>query len=771
MPGDPVLHFGPYRLEVSNEQLWRDTQLVRLTPKALQVLCMLAEHSGQLVTKEELFQVVWSETVVSDAALTSCIQELRQALGDNARSPRYIETVHRRGFRFLLAITTQPVQGSTFKVQKEDESQKAKDENGLESSVQSLESNGQSPASRVQSLASEEQRPTVTDQTLDTRLSDPGRQTLDISVLPRFWRRRSLILASVLLFAGIAVTGWYWLRPLTLRTQPSELGIEEVTPPLPLLDKPSIIVLPFTNLSGDPSQEYFSDGLTEVLTTDLSKIASLFVIARNSAFTYKSKAAKVQDVSKEMGVRYVLEGSVLRADGQVRITAQLIDATTGYHLWSERYDRPLKDIFAVQDEIVRKIVTTLELQLSLQEQGFIARKRTDNPDAYDAWMQGLASFVRSTKETNGQARQMFEKAVALDPEYAGAYANLGWTYWIEWVYQWNPDPQNLERATELAQKAIALDDSLPAAHGLLSLIYVRKHQFEQALAEGERAIALDPNFANAYAWQVETLIHSGRPADALEMAKKAIRLNPRYPLLYAYYLGFAYRMTGQYEEAIAAQKEAILRNPNFFWSSTELANSYLDAWWAQQLHDPQILERALEAAQRAVALNGSSPVTLSYLSLAYLSKKQYEQATAEAERMLALKLPAADVCGCAASALSLLGRSEEALELIGQALRPPGLRWYLLSFLGQVYYLAGKPEEAITPLKQYLARYPNILGAHLNLAAVYSELGKETEARAEVAEVLRLNPTFSLEVHKERAPIKDPAALERHLAALRKAGL
>src|SRR2546425_3009378 len=201
----------------------------------------------------------------------------------------------------------------------------------------------------------------------------------------------------------------------------TEPGKDKVTSPLPpsalpLPDKPSIIILPFVNLSSDPEQEYFSDGLTEVLTGDLSKISTLFVISRNSAFTYKGKAVKVQDVSREMGVRYVLEGSVLKAGDQVRITVQLIDAATGYHLWSERYDGRLTDIFALQDEIVQKIVTTLKLQLTLQEHGYLMRKHTDNLEAYDAFLRGMEYFWRLTREANAQAQQMYEKAIALDPQ-------------------------------------------------------------------------------------------------------------------------------------------------------------------------------------------------------------------------------------------------------------------------------------------------------------------------------------------------------------------
>jgi adenylate cyclase len=300
---------------------------------------------------------------------------------------------------------------------------------------------------------------------------------------------------------------------------------------LPLPDKPSILVLPFINMSNDPDQEYFSDGITEDITTDLSKISSLLVISRNSAFTYKGKAAKAQDISREMGVRYVLEGSVRKAGGRIRITAQLIDATTNHHLWSERYDRPLQDIFALQDEIVQKIVTTLKLQLTLQEQGWIMRKHTDDLEAYDTFLRGMEYYSRFTQEANVQARQMFEKALSLDPQYTEACAWLGGTYWMEWVFRWSADPQTLEHALMLAQKAVALDDSLPFAHSLLSADYALKQQYDQAIAEGERAIALDPNNADSYAAQAQTLLYTGRPEEAQRAVEQAMRLNPRYPPL------------------------------------------------------------------------------------------------------------------------------------------------------------------------------------------------------------------------------------------------
>jgi len=568
---------------------------------------------------------------------------------------------------------------------------------------------------------------------------------------------------------GIILTVQYLSRP-SLSPQSSVLSTA-APQALPLPDKPSIIVLPLVNLSGDPAQDYFSDGLTEVLTGALSKISSLFVISRNSAFTYKGKAVKVQDVGREMGVRYVLEGSVQKADQHVRITAQLIETTTGYHLWSEQYDRPLKDLFALQDEIVQKIVTTLKLQLTLEEQGYVVRKRTDNLAAYDAFLRGVEYHYRLTKEANLQGRQMFEKAVELDPQYAEAYASLGWTYWLEWNFG-NVDSQTMERALALAQQALALNDSLPTTHSLLSIVYAHKQQYDQAIAEGERAIALDPNDAHSYAVQAEVLNFAGRPEEALRAVEQAMRLNPRYPPWYLFWLGTAYQMTGRYAEAMAALKEAGSRNPNLLSAHSILTNSYLMQWISQQSPVAQTLEPAMAAAQRTLALNDSWQWGHINLGNVYLYQQQYEQALAEMERAATLPSTEADSYAARAAVLSQIGRTEDALEAAAQALhlKPFMVDSHLYS-VGTTYAVAGRYEEAIALLQRCLSRYPNILPAHLMLAAVYSELGQAAEARAEIAEVLRLNPKFSLEVHKQRMPIKDPAVLERHLVALRRAGL
>ena len=388
-------------------------------------------------------------------------------------------------------------------------------------------------------------------------------QTLHVQRLKLSRRLGAASLArAVLVVVGLLIGGGIitLLYPSIIRIPQSAFRNQEA---LPLPDKPSLVVLPFANMSGDLGQEYFSDGITEELTTSLSRLSDLFVISRNSAFFYKGKAVKMQDLSKELGVRYVLEGSLRKAGDQVRITAQLIDATTDYHLWSERYDRPLKDIFALQDEIVQKIVATLKLQLALWERGVLVRKRTDNLEAYDFYLRGLEhSQRRLTKETNAQARQMYEKALELDPQYAEAYQALSFTYLREWISQWSPAPQNLERAFELAQRVTALDDSQPGGHNFLSLVFLLKRQHDRAIAEAERAITLDPNNDVAYTNLALALGYAGRPEEAIELVEKAMRLNPRSVWNF-YVLGWTYNLAGRCEEAIAVEKRVLTRAPNF----------------------------------------------------------------------------------------------------------------------------------------------------------------------------------------------------------------
>jgi adenylate cyclase len=354
----------------------------------------------------------------------------------------------------------------------------------------------------------------------------------------------------------------------------TDAAVPGVSRGLKLPDKPSIAVLPFDNMSGDPEQGYFSDGITEDIITDLSKVSGLFVIARNSSYTYKGKAVKVEDVGRELGVKYVLEGSVRKANDRVRITAQLVDASTGGHLWAERYDRDLKDIFALQDEVTKKIVSALAVRLTEDECECKLCEYTCTIDSYDAYLQGLEHFNRFTEEANIQARRMFEKSIDLSPEFVPAYALLAWSHLVEWSLGWSMDPQSLERAFQLGRRAIDLDDSTPEAHRVLGCVYLWKKQHKQAIDELERAIALDPNNADGYDSLGDILSWAGRPKEAIEQTKKAMRLNPMYPVWYLWSLGHVYYLMGRYEEAIETLKRVRDRNPDFLRAHVYLAASY-----------------------------------------------------------------------------------------------------------------------------------------------------------------------------------------------------
>jgi adenylate cyclase len=345
---------------------------------------------------------------------------------------------------------------------------------------------------------------------------------------------------------------------------------------LRLPEKPSIAVLPFVNMSGDPDQEYLSDGITEEIITGLSKIPKMFVIARNSTFTYKGKPVKVQKVSEELGVQYVLEGSVRKAGNQIRVTAQLVDAIIGHHLWAERYDRDLGDIFALQDEITMKIITALQVELTDGEQARVTSKGTDSIEAYLKWLQAHEYFLRFNGDDNTLARQLSEEAIALDPDYAAAHTTLGWTHAMDARGGWSKSPKHsLVQAEKFAQKAVALDDKLPVARQLLGFIYLMECQYEKAIAEHVKSIALNPNQADNHANLGMSLVFACKPEEAIVSLKKAIRLNPIPQSYYFVKLGRAYRIKEQYEEALASYKKARDQNPNDLFVYVDLAATYI----------------------------------------------------------------------------------------------------------------------------------------------------------------------------------------------------
>jgi adenylate cyclase len=390
-------------------------------------------------------------------------------------------------------------------------------------------------------------------------------------VLGKISRRAAMAAIIILAIVAGGVIGWNIYLQQSKKIEPA--STDKMAFSLP--EEPSIAVLAFDNLSGDPEQDYFSDGLSDHIITNLSMVPHLFVIARNSSFTYKGNPIKVQKVAEDLGVRYVLEGSVQKAADRIRVTAQLIDAIKGHHLWAETYDRELNDIFAVQDQITMEILKALQIKLTGGEKASLMGKGTDNLEAYQKCLQGADQLNRVSKEGNIQAQKLAADAITLDPEYATPYRIQGWVHFNDARFGWSKSrPESFKRAVELAQKAIELDDTQAGAYSLLSLILMFKRQYEKAIASGERAMSISPNGAHFHVFQAIILNFAGRPEEAIELSKKAMRLSPIYPSWFLYQLGMGYRLTGQYDEAIEALKKCRELNPEDIRSYTELVIAY-----------------------------------------------------------------------------------------------------------------------------------------------------------------------------------------------------
>jgi adenylate cyclase len=326
-------------------------------------------------------------------------------------------------------------------------------------------------------------------------------------------------------------------------------------------DKPSIAVLPFTNISGDPEQQYFGDGVVEDIITELSRFRSLFVIARNSSFAFRDERISIAEVARRLGVQYVVEGSVRRVGNRVRITAQLIDAANGTHLWAERYDRELEEIFAVQDEVVRTVVATVAGRVEVAGAQFAKRKPPESLVAYDYVLRGLEQLNLEGEDHNSEALRLFEKAVELDPQYAVGHAYLALAIYIQWVT--SRAPGEPDRALASARQALALDENDNRCHRILGLIYAQLRQHDRAELHSDRSIALNPNDALGAIYRADMLRHLGRAEEGIEWARKAMRLNPYHPNWYWNSLAYVLHTAGRYAEALDAYSR-IAERPSFY---------------------------------------------------------------------------------------------------------------------------------------------------------------------------------------------------------------
>src|SRR4029077_2326567 len=344
----------------------------------------------------------------------------------------------------------------------------------------------------------------------------------------------------------------------------------------PKVETQSIAVLPFTNMSGDPEQEYFSDGISEDVITDLSKIAGLLVISRNSSFTYKGRSVDVRVVGRDLGVRSVLEGSIRRAGNRVRITAQLIDATNGAHLWGDRYDRDLTDIFAVQDDVTRRIVDALKVTLSPAESARLTDGGPSSIDAYDCALRGRELLLgnRKNRETFEQSKACFLRAIELDPNYAQAIAGLGFAYMFDYQNRWSDDPgSSLRLAERYAERAIEKNPNEPLARVVAAVAATFGRDLDRAKSQIDVALSLNPNFAMAYNILGGIRSYLGQPLEAIPMIERAMRLDPGSHHQSLHFLGMAYLLAGKYETAAALLRQRIVLVPETGFSRAALASA------------------------------------------------------------------------------------------------------------------------------------------------------------------------------------------------------
>jgi TolB-like protein/DNA-binding winged helix-turn-helix (wHTH) protein len=510
----------------SAHQIERDGETVKLEPKAALVLTYLAQRAGEPISRDQLLEAVWPGVIVSDEALTNTINKLRRAFGDERQHPRIIETIPKMGYRLIAEV-------------------------GQYATVDAEQGEGGEASTGNAGLADFPAR---------DRETVSGRKSW---IRLRAWWLMGGILLSI---SALVVLGFLFPGLSTPNNPESSKGSLWTLP-----DKPSVAVLPFANLSDDPEQEYFADGMTEDLITDLSRLSELYVISRNSVFAYKGQTPRPQDVAQQLGASYVLEGSVRKVEGRIRINVDFIDTATGHSLWAKRFDGKLDEVFELQDKVARNIVSTLAIKLTESEQVSLEQPRTSSIESLKHYFLGRAYYGSASKQENDLARRMFHRAIAVDPDYAQAYAALALTYLDDSRRHWGASPdESIENALKLAKKAIAVDESIPQAHFVLGYIYLYANALhDHAIAEAKTAIAIDPNYAEGYTLLSSAYFFSGSPEKSLLLDRKAMRLNPASSFLYYMHQGRAYYFQGRYQEAIDSLREAEERNysyiPNHLW--------------------------------------------------------------------------------------------------------------------------------------------------------------------------------------------------------------
>ncbi|MFW2365667.1 MAG: adenylate/guanylate cyclase domain-containing protein, partial [Desulforhopalus sp.] len=562
-------------------------------------------------------------------------------------------------------------------------------------------------------------------------------------------RRQKLLFTTVivlLLSTGLVI--WKYLLPS------SEPQIEVATVSkmaLPLPDKPSLAVLPFVNMSDDPNQEYFSDGITEDLITDLSKISGLFVIARNSTFTYKGQSVKVQQVSEDLGVRYVLEGSVRKSGEKVRINAQLIDALTGHHLWADRFDGQHGDIFTLQDTFTRKIVAALSVELTNDDKSLLARKDTANVEAHDAYMQGWEFMRRESPEDLEKAVASFKKAIELDPEFSRGYTALSHAYTHAMTTGWDVELGWFDAGSQAQQYLnIVSKNPTPHVHREASGKHLYKREFQEAITEAELALALSPNDPESNWALGRALVSSGLSVEGMEYLKQAMRLNPSYPGRYALHLGIVKYLRRNYEEALVLLEEAEKLEPSE--ASVYCSNSWFAATYAQLGRDEEaaaVVEKNFWARgwQYGVSVESCFPfwplkdpedlehyadglVKSGYpVPMNPVYRGRYEEALIKVEKLLEADPNDPVNLSMMIDILIFTGKSTEAIGLIkkGKMLTQRSSLIFMYQ-LGLAQFCNDQYENAVENLETYFLRQPYSNARMWILAAAYAHMDQLEEA-------------------------------------------
>ncbi|HKZ02608.1 MAG TPA: winged helix-turn-helix domain-containing protein [Pyrinomonadaceae bacterium] len=546
--------FGPFRLDATEGVLMLRGEHVHLTPKALKLLLILVRHGNHILDKDELMRQVWPDTVVEETNLAGNIHALRQILGEGNDEERYIETIPKRGYRFVAKVRQVRGEGINLVTQ-------------------------ESTAVNIV-IGDEEVKKSEVSKALDAAIVSGA----------RLQRRKGLILkllavvVTVCGLTGAAIYFWVWGK-----TKPADHALQ-IT---------SIAVLPLKNLSGDAAQEYFADGMTEAMINELAKIGGLRVISRQSIMQYKGAPKRTPDIARELNVDAVVEGSVLRSDNRVRITAQLIRAATDEHMWAESYERDLSNVLALQREIARGIAGEIRIKLTPQEQERLTSPHPINPAAHDAYLKGLYYLNQAIDEPHTEeferlskrSFEYFEQAIKFDPDYALAYSALA----VSYHFMASEGFPLYPKAKEAALKALALDDSLAGAHAALAFIIWRlEWDFEGAEREFKKAEELAPNLDNwGYAQFLSTL---GRHDEAIRRFRLALDIDP-LTLLLKINVGYSYFLARQYDQAIAQFRTVLELDPKQFDAQSALGTTYV----LKGMHEEGIAE-----CQRALELSGET---------------------------------------------------------------------------------------------------------------------------------------------------------------------